>query len=139
MHSTGRGEPPAGTLCAPPEQDGGAPAHGTRRQLVGSVGWLLLERLIVALVGAAVNLWVVKYLGPAQFGRLAFAISFSTLVGASAGLGMDIILVRELARHPDRAGEILGSAALLRLVAGGALYLLTVAIASVLGTESSGS
>lgn len=87
-------------------------------RLVGNAGWIVLERLVVLAAGFLVNAWFVRSLGPEAVGQYAYALSFTALFGALAGLGLDSVLVRELARAPQREGEILGTALALRLMAG---------------------
>ncbi len=67
--------------------------------------------------GLIVGLWVARYLGPVKFGQLNFAIAFTGIFSAIATLGMDDIVVRNLAKSPEKTDDILGSAFTLRVVA----------------------
>lgn len=81
-------------------------------------------------VGLFVGVWIVRYLGPEQFGLLSFATAFVGLFGAIAALGLQRIVVRDIVRNPDCARETLGTAALMQLIGGLLSYLLIlVAIA----------
>jgi len=71
--------------------------------------WLFWDKVIRMGAGLIVGLWVARYLGPRQFGQLSFAIAFTGIFSSIATLGMDDIVVRDLA--------ILGSAFTLRVVA----------------------
>ena len=68
-----------------------------------NAAWLIGERLGRILVGLLVTLWVARYLGPDQYGQLSFAMASAALMGAFAGLGLDQIVVRDIARNPARS------------------------------------
>lgn len=91
--------------------------------------WLLLDRLVRAVVGLLVGAWVARYLGPSEFGSLAYAIAFVAMFQALATVGIESIVVRDLARDPSAAARILGSAFLLRGTAGVLCWLLCVGTA----------
>jgi O-antigen/teichoic acid export membrane protein len=86
--------------------------------ILQNASWLVSERLVQMLVGFVISAWMVRYLGPGEFGRYSFALSFASLFWSVATLGMDPIVVRELARQPTAEGEILGTALGLRLAVG---------------------
>jgi PST family polysaccharide transporter len=86
------------------------------RRLAPRAGNLLADRIFRAILELAVGLWMARYLGPANFGDLSFAIAVVALLGPFATVGLQGVLVRELVAHPDEASEILGSAATIRLV-----------------------
>lgn len=92
-----------------------------------SAGWLLIDRGVRLGGGLAVSVLVARALGPSEFGLLSYAFTIALFATATATLGGDGILVRELVQQPDDAPHILGSAALLRLVAG----MLGLALAGV--------
>lgn len=81
-------------------------------------GWLLFDKLARALLGLLVGAWVARYLGPAQFGVLAYVIAFIAMFQAVASLSIDAIAVRDITRDRNAAPEILGTLLALRLGAG---------------------
>jgi O-antigen/teichoic acid export membrane protein len=92
----------------------GAPA--LRRVLLNGSALLAAYVLPRALTfGAA--LVAARLLGPAQFGAYGTAVSFTMILSILATLGMQPLLVRELARAPHRAGIILSSAHRIKLAA----------------------
>lgn len=76
------------------------------------------------LVGLSVGLWVARYLGPEQFGTLAYAQSFVALFMAFATLGLDGIVVRELVKNESRRDQIIGTVFWLKLM--GAITVLSI-------------
>jgi O-antigen/teichoic acid export membrane protein len=97
---------------------------------VGNAGWLVAERVAVLAVGFFVNVWFVRHLGPVQYGVFSYAVNFSALFGLFASLGLDSIVVRELARAPEADGELLGTALALR--SGAAVLMWVLAVGTVL-------
>ncbi len=70
-----------------------------------------------------------RELGPSRFGVFSFSFTVATLAGLAAGLGTDNILIRETNHSPEHRGTLLGSAALLRLVA--ALLVIAIVLLAV--------
>ncbi len=94
------------------------------RRYFANTSWLFAEKVLRMFVGLFVGVWVARYLGPEKFGLLSYAQSFVGLFSAFATLGLDGIVVRELVKHPEKEGELLGTAFVLKLI--GAFLTLTV-------------
>ena len=95
-----------------------------------NTSWLFGEKILRMIVGLFVGIWVVRYLGPEQFGLLSYAQSFVGLFTVIATLGLDGgILVRELVKDETRRGELIGTAFWLKIIgAFGVLLILLVAV-----------
>src|ERR1700721_820037 len=85
------------------------------RKVLGNTSWLMADRLFGMGVGLFVSVWVARYLGPARFGGLNFALSYAALFASLMTLGLDGIVVREIVRDSSQTPRILGSALALRL------------------------
>ena len=90
--------------------------------------WLIFEKLLRLAFGLTVSAWLARYLGPNQFGELAYVIAFIAFFQSLATLGLDNIVVRDLAQNKFVAGNILGTAFTLRLVAGLISWFLAIII-----------
>ena len=101
-------------------------------KIVDNIGWLFFDKILRMGVGLFVGVWIVRYLGPEQFGMLSFATAFVGLFGAIAAVGLHGIVVRDIVRNPEGAGETLGTAAILQLVGGLVSYLLILAVIAYL-------
>jgi O-antigen/teichoic acid export membrane protein len=101
--------------------------------------WLIFYQALVVLLGGVVGLFVVRYLGPSQYGDLSFAQSLSFMVGALVNLGLDMVVVRELAARPDDRPRILGTTFVLRLMGCCLGALLVVGLGVVLRPETPGN
>ncbi len=91
-------------------------AAGLRRVLLNG-GALLGAYVLPRSLTFCAALVAARLLGPAQFGAYVTAASFAMILSILATLGMQPLLVRELARAPNRAATILNAAHLIKLVA----------------------
>jgi O-antigen/teichoic acid export membrane protein len=115
-----------------PEAPSPAPGAGAARNalhlLLGQAGTTALSILLNAILARA--------LGAAEFGVLFFVAATASFAYVLVEWGQDSYVVREVARRPARAGELLGTTLAMR-VAGGALACApTVLVAGLLGHDS---
>ncbi len=89
------------------------------RRIVENLGWLFADNVLRLISVMIVNAWVVRYLGPEQYGTLSFAVAFVALFTPLALLGLPNLVMRDLVEKPDEENVTLGSAFALML--GGAV------------------
>ncbi|QCJ72092.1 hypothetical protein C9446_19560 [Providencia heimbachae] len=77
-------------------------------------------------LGLLVSAWVARYLGPGQFGELAYVLAYLAFFQAISTLGMDGIIVRDIAKKKQNANEILGTAFTLRAITGITCWFIAV-------------
>jgi len=87
--------------------------------------WLLLEKVSRIISGVLVGVLVARFLGPADFGLINYALSVVAIFTIISTLGLDGLVVRELITRKNQEGEILGTAFLLRLI--GAFFVVGIA------------
>jgi polysaccharide transporter, PST family len=90
----------------------------------GNLGWLVAEKGIRLVFTVGVGFWVARYLGPAAFGELNFALAIVGIALLLAELGLDGVVRRELIRAPAEAEQLLATVWGLRLLGAGAAGLL---------------
>ena len=100
-----------------------------RTRLIANLNWLLLDNIFRLVGGVLVGIWIARYLGVEQYGLLSYVLAFVSPFGAVAKLGFDRVVVRDLVRQPDKAGEILGTIFWLKLAAGIVAFSFSIAIA----------
>jgi O-antigen/teichoic acid export membrane protein len=91
-----------------------------------NASWLFVEKGFALVVGMVVGIYVARYLQPESFGLLNYAISFVSIFSAFSTLGMDQIIVRELAKKVQSSDELLGTGFMLKV--GGSLVLFILMI-----------
>src|SRR3989337_3165287 len=77
--------------------------------------WLIFEKCFSLVVGMVVGIYVARYLQPEAFGLLNYGIGFVSIFSAFATLGLEQILVRELAKGKDAKADLLGTGFLLKV------------------------
>ncbi len=100
-----------------------------------NTGWIFLAKMVTFAVSFFTIAMVARYLGPENYGKLSYAQSFVSIFSIFASLGIDQILYRDLAAHPEREREILGTAFVAKLVFGLLTFITTVATAFLLNTD----
>jgi len=103
-------------------------AHAGFRKYLKSTGWFLGGRIVTMIISFLATLYIARNLGPTNYGQLSYAVSLIGVIGFIAPLGLDSIVYRELIKTPERKSALLGTALILKLIAG----VLTAAIAAVL-------
>jgi len=101
-------------------------------KILDNMGWLFFDKILRMGVGLIVGVWVARYLGPAQFGQLNYAIAFVGLFGSIAGLGLHGVVVRDVVRSPISASVTLGTAFVLQILAGLLAMLLVITSIAIL-------
>jgi len=93
-------------------------AGHTGRQILKNSFWLMTEQGLRVVSGVIVAALIARYLGPDQFGLINYALSIIAFLSGGVVLGLDTIVIRELTVTPTGRRRILGSALILRIVAG---------------------
>ncbi len=96
--------------------------------------WLFAEKIFRILISFVVTIFVIRYLGPKDFGDLSYAISFYGLFSAISILGLESISIRELVKYPEKRDSIIGSVFFLRL-AGGVVTIILIALTLYISGE----
>ena len=102
------------------------------KSVVLNSGWLITDKIARLGLGLFIGVWVARYLGPEQYGVLASAIAFLAIFQAFAALGLDNVVVRQIAQNPESANTVLGTALVLRLVSSTLSLLLATLVGLVI-------
>ena len=86
------------------------------KKIIRNVGWLAFEKLVTIVINLSIGIYVIRYLGADNFGKLSYCLSLVGMFGAIAKLGLDSIVVRSLVKEEESAPEILGTAFVLKLI-----------------------
>jgi O-antigen/teichoic acid export membrane protein len=80
-----------------------------------NASWMMAERLLNIGVGFVTAVLLARYLGPEQFGILAYAISMTAIFASAGHMGLAGLVVREVVKKPDTVPETLGTTFMLKL------------------------
>ena len=86
------------------------------QKIIRNVGWLAIEKVVTIILNLSIGIYVIRYLGADNFGKLSYCLSLVGMFGAIAKLGLDSIVVRTLVQEEESAPEILGTAFVLKLI-----------------------
>lgn len=96
--------------------------------IIGNSFWLMFDKLIKMTLGVFVSAWIARYLGPSDFGELAYSLAFLALFQAISTLGLDGIIVREISNNRSITGKILGTTFFLRVIIGITCWLMSIIV-----------
>jgi O-antigen/teichoic acid export membrane protein len=90
-------------------------SSGSFKKYLANTSWLFFERILRIVISFVVTIFVVRYLGPKDFGLYSYVLSFFWLFGSLSTIGLESITTREIVKQPDRKDEINGTVFFLRL------------------------
>lgn len=79
-----------------------------------NTAWLLVEKVLRLISAFFLGIWVARYLGPDKYGIYSFSLSFSILLGALSSLGIDNLIVKNIAIDLSSESDVVGSSLVLR-------------------------
>lgn len=88
--------------------------------------WLVFEKVVRLIVGLTVGALVARYLGPSQFGELAYALAYIAFFQTVSNLGLDGIAVREISQKKNQTHSLLGTIFAMRLGTGILCWLVAI-------------
>ena len=77
------------------------------KKYFANTGWMFGEKIVRLVLTFFVGIYIVRYLGPEQFGLLGYALGFVGLFSTISTLGLDGIVTRELVKTPDKKDVLL--------------------------------
>jgi O-antigen/teichoic acid export membrane protein len=111
-------------------------SSGSFKKYLTNTSWLFFERIIRILISFVVSIYVVRYLGPKDFGLYSYVLSFFWLFGSLSTVGLEAISTREIVKQPERADEINGTVFILRLIGSLAAIILIGITLLITGEDS---
>lgn len=78
-------------------------------KVIKNASWIIICRIIQALLALIISMITARYLGPSNYGLLNYAISVVAFVLPIMRLGLPSIMVQEFISEPDKEGETLGT------------------------------
>lgn len=100
--------------------------HGGFRRYFANTGWMFFGQMFGLGLSFFIGVWVVRYLGPENYGILSYALAFVGIFSFIASLGVDSILNRELVKYPEKRDELMGTAFRLKLIGGLIAFIITI-------------
>lgn len=83
-------------------------------KIIKNISALALGELVTRILGLVLVIYLARYLGETGFGRYSFAFAFTSLFLVVTDLGMNTIIIRDIAREKTLAGRYVGNILVLR-------------------------
>ncbi|MBO5379051.1 MAG: flippase [Clostridia bacterium] len=94
-----------------------------KNKVFKNASWLIVCKVIQALVGLVISSITVRYLGDSNFGIINYASSLVSFVLPVMQLGFNHVLVQQTVSHPEEEGKIYGTAILLSMISSAACMI----------------
>ncbi len=85
------------------------------RLVVRNVATTLITQLLSWGMTLLVTLYLPRYVGDRGLGLITLAGSYASIFAITVGLGTSTVLIREIARHREKTGELVAAGLLIRL------------------------
>ena len=107
--------------------------HHERQSIMQNMRWLAGANLVVKPLWFLFLLMSTRMLGPEEFGKFMYAMSFVAVLGYLFEGGVDMFTMRELAHDPSRFSALFGQTTLLKVISNGFLAVATGVSVLMLG------
>ena len=104
----------------------------TVQHITKNTAVLYAAYIIAAILGLVLIIYVARILGDVTYGKFTFAIVFTGFFGIVTNLGMNEIIIREVARDKSKASKYLGNVAILRIILSAIVFALIVIVINLL-------
>ena len=94
------------------------------KKYIKNTSWVLFEKGIRMTLGFFILTWIIKYLGPSEYGTLSYAKSYAALFQALVFMGINEVLIRELIYHKEQTDSLMGTIFCLKVLGTFASWIL---------------
>lgn len=106
-----------------------------KNKVVKNAGWIIGGKVTNKLLAFVVGIFAARYLGPSNYGLINYAAAYATFFASLCTLGINSIIVKAFVDEPEKQGETIGTALLLRTVSSVLSALTIVGIVSVVDKD----
>lgn len=96
-----------------------------------NASWIIIGKIFQMVLSLFVGLLTARYLGPSNYGLVNYGASYVALFSSFCTLGINSVIIKEFADHPDEEGLSLGTALGLRAASSILSAIMIVAIVCV--------
>jgi O-antigen/teichoic acid export membrane protein len=88
----------------------------TIQKITKNVSLVLLSQIISYILGFFTIIYIARYLGADGFGIISLALSFSAIFGIFVDMGLNTLMIRELARNKSLSHKYLSNSAIIKVI-----------------------
>ncbi len=108
--------------------DSTATESSSRRGLATNAGALVASRLVIAVLGWAGTVFIVRNLTPSEWGQFSFVFTLLGMLSFITALGSSRVVLAELTRNANSRGHFAGTYVLLRTALGLVAYFIAMSL-----------
>jgi len=86
------------------------------QKITKNIGYLAISQIVGAILAFILFIYVARFLGEAQFGDYSFAISFTSLFVIFADIGINQLIIREIARDHSLTSEYITNVSVMKIL-----------------------
>ena len=79
-----------------------------KNRVVKNAGWLIFGKLANMVLAFVVGIFAARYLGPNRYGLINYAAAYASFFASLCTLGINSVIVKNFADHPEQEGETIG-------------------------------
>lgn len=87
------------------------------RKIIENASWIIICRIAQSIISLIISMITARYLGPSNFGIIAYATAITTFILPVAQLGINNILVQEIVENSEEEGKFIGTSILMSTIA----------------------
>lgn len=87
-------------------------------RVVRNANWMISEQIVQMMISFVISMITTRYLGPSNYGIINYCAAYVAFFSSVCSLGLEGVLVKELVTNPDKEGEFVGTALVMRISAG---------------------
>ena len=106
------------------------------KKFVGNTVWMMTSKVYSMLVSLIVGSLSARYLGPTNYGLLNYGTAIIAFFTTICTLGLDSVIVVEMVKKPEKRGNYLGTALLLRFLASLVSFVCILVIVRIFEPEN---
>ena len=81
-------------------------AHAGFQKYFINTGWMFMSKIICMTISFVTTIYIARNLGPENYGQLSYAVSFISIFGFIAALGIDNALYRDLIKNYNKKDSV---------------------------------
>lgn len=87
-----------------------------KNKFLNNTGWIIVGKLAQMVISLFITMITARYLGPSNYGAIAYVSSFVAFFTAIANLGLNNVSVKYIIDKPEKEGEVIGSILAMQLI-----------------------
>ena len=105
----------------------------TAKRVAKNTSVITASSIITLVIGFPFTVAFARYLGPADYGKYAFATAFLLLFAIISDLGLNSLTMREVARYKDKTSFYFGNSLVMKLLLSVSMLFLVFAALKIMG------